>query len=91
MQNQGERYKIFKMLLARLREKNLTLNRDKCEFIKAELWITGHILSDKGLKIDENNVKAGLKIKEPTNSSEVKSFLILVVFFPSLSYNIVTI
>ena len=40
--NQLEHDKILRMLLTRLREKGLTLNRNKCEFNKSELnlWLT---------------------------------------------------
>ena len=52
-QNQEEHNKILRMLLTRLRDKNHTLNKDKCEFNKSELKSMGHVLSDQGLKIDK--------------------------------------
>ena len=48
-------------------KKNLTLHRDKCELNKSELRYMGHNLSDEGLKIDANKVKAVSETKEPTN------------------------
>ncbi|MCG7869746.1 MAG: hypothetical protein JAY74_25675 [Candidatus Thiodiazotropha taylori] len=90
-QNQEEHNKILRMLLTRLREKNLTLNRDKCEFNKSELKFMGHILSDTGLKIDASKVKAVLDTKEPTNASECKSFLGLVGFLSKFICNYATL
>ena len=69
-QNQEEDNKILRMFLERMCEKNLTLHRDKCEFHKSELHYMGHILSDEGLKIDANKVKAVSETKEPTNANE---------------------
>jgi uncharacterized protein with PIN domain len=59
-------------VLQRLREKNLTLNRDKCEFCKTELKFMGHILSKDGIKIDDAKVRAVRDAEPPTNITEVK-------------------
>ena len=90
-QNQEEHNKILRMLLTRLRDKNLTLNKDKCEFNKSELKFMGHVLSDHGLKIDKGKVKAVLETKEPTNPSECKSFLGLVGYLSKFIRNYATL
>ena len=90
-QNQEEHNKILRMLLERLRERNLTLNRDKCEFNKSELRFMGHILSDGGLKIDANKVKAVSETKEPTNANECRSFLGLIGFLSKFIRNYATL
>ena len=72
--------KILKLVLTRLHEKNLTLNKDKCEISKSELRNMGHTLSKHGLKIDDLKVNAVREAKPPTNASEVKSLLGLVGF-----------
>ena len=69
-QNQEEHNKILRMLLERMREKNLTLHRDKCEFNKSKLRYMGHILSDEDLKIDANKVKSVSEAKKPTNANK---------------------
>ena len=74
------------MLLTRLREKGLALNRNKCEFNKSELVFPdhthllflkfmAHTLSSSGIKIADDKVKAVKETPPPTNPSEVKSFL----------------
>ncbi|MEW8545684.1 MAG: RNase H-like domain-containing protein, partial [Candidatus Thiodiazotropha sp.] len=89
--NQQEHDKILKMLLARLREKNLTVNKNKCEFNKSELKFMGHTLSSKGLKIDESKVQAVRDTPPPTNPTEVKSFLGLVNFCSKFIPNFATL
>ena len=89
-QNQEEHNKIQRMLLERMREKNLTLHRDKCEFNKSKLRYMGHILSDEGLKIDAIKVKAVSETKKPTNANESRSFLGLVGFLSKFIRNYAT-
>ena len=72
--------KVLTQVLTRLRETNLTLNKDKCEFFKTELKFMGHRLSKDGIKIDESKVRAVRDAKAPQNPSEVLSFLGLVTF-----------
>ena len=70
-----------------MREKNLTLHRDKCEFNQSELRYMGHILSDEGLKIDANKVKTVSETKQPTNANKCRSFLGLVGFLSKFIRN----
>ena len=63
------------MVLTRLRDKHLTLNKDKSEFNKTELKFMGHTLSREGIKIDNLKVKALRDATPPTNASEVKGLL----------------
>ena len=76
--SQENHNKILKLVLTRLREKGLTLNKDKCEINKSELRYMGHTLSKHGLKIDDLKVKAVRNAKPPTNASEVKSLLLQI-------------
>ncbi|MCG8113721.1 MAG: RNase H-like domain-containing protein, partial [Candidatus Thiodiazotropha taylori] len=88
--NQEDHDKVLRMVLTRLREKNLTLNKNKCEFNKSELKFMGHILSKNGIQIDEAKVKA-VRDAEPTKSAnEVLSFLGLVTFCAKFIKNYAT-
>ena len=89
--NQQEHDKILRMLLTRLREKGLTLNRNKCEFNKSELKFMAHTLSNSGIKIADDKVKAVKDTPPPTNPSEVKSFLGLINFCSKFIKNLATI
>ena len=73
--NQKEHDKILRMLLTRLREKGLTLNRNKCEFNKSELKFMAHTLSSSGIKIADVKVKAVKETPSPTNPLRLSNFL----------------
>ena len=59
----------------RLKEKNLTLNKDKCEFNKDSLEFYGYIFSANGISPSPNKVCAIKNMDIPSNVSEVRSFL----------------
>lgn len=63
-----------------LREKGLTLNREKCVFKMSHLVFMGHVLSAKGIGPADEKIKAITEAREPQNPSEVRSFLGLVQF-----------
>ena len=48
----------LKALMQRCREYNLKLSKDKCIFRTNEIRYVGHLLTDKGVKIDPEKVKA---------------------------------
>jgi hypothetical protein len=50
--HQEEHDKTLRLILQRLREKNLTLKKTKCEFNKSQLKFLGHTLSKEGVKPD---------------------------------------
>ena len=62
-------------LFQRIREKGLTLNKDKCEFNKDSIEFLGHIFSKDGIKPSDNKLKAILDLPAPKNASEVRSLL----------------
>ena len=55
--NQQDHDKTLHALLSRFRQKNLTLNRNKCQFNKSELKFMGHTLSKDGVKPDDSKVQ----------------------------------
>lgn len=67
-------------MLVRLKEKGLTLNKEKCVFHMPKLIFMGLVLSQRGIGPTEEKVKAVTEAREPQNASEVKSFLGLVNF-----------
>ena len=88
---QLEHDQTLRALLTRLREKNLTLNRDKCEFNKTQLKFMGHVLSKDGVQPDLNKIKAVRDFETPKNPTSVKSFLGLVNFCAKYIPNFATI
>ena len=74
-----------------MKERNLTLNGDKCEFGMDKITFMGHVLSKNGIGPTSERVKALLNAKEPQNAQEVKSFLGLVNFSARYIPNLATI
>ena len=48
----------FNTVAQKLREANLTLEPEKCEFLKREVCYLGHIISEYGIKPDPKKVEA---------------------------------
>lgn len=80
-----------RLKLDRIREKRLTLNKDKCEFSMNKITFMGHVLSKNGIGPTSERVKDILNATEPKNASEVKSFLGLVNFSARYIPNLATL
>ena len=65
-------------VMQRLREVNLTLNKDKCVFAADRVTYFGHVFSADGISADPRKVEAIQSIPEPQTVSEVRSFLGMV-------------
>ena len=65
----------LKRVLEKLKEKNLTLNAEKCKFHMTKLVFMGLMLTNQGIGPTEEKVKAIVEAREPQNASEVRSFL----------------
>ena len=73
--NTEEHDRRLQRVLERLKEKNLTLNAEKCKFHMTQMVFMGLVLSDKGIGPAEDKVKAIVDAREPQSASEVRSFL----------------
>ena len=65
----------LKRVLEKLKEKNLTLNAEKCKFHMTKLVFMGLMLTNQGIGPTEEKVKAIVEARELENASEVRSFL----------------
>lgn len=76
-------------VLSRAEKAGVTLNMSKCEFGKRKVKFLGVIVSNEGMSPDPDKTKAVQDMKEPSNVSEVRSFLGMVnqlgKFIPNLS------
>ena len=70
-----EHNKRLQQVLERLKEKNPTLNAEKCKFHMTQLVFVGLVLTDKGIRPTEDKVRAIVNARELQNASEVRSFL----------------
>ena len=79
----------LKSVLDRVRQNNMKLSRDKCEFRKNRITYVGHVLTDKGLQPDDEKIRAVINMKVPTNKQELQTFMGFITylgkFLPNLS------
>jgi len=78
----------FNKLTARLRESNLKLQPDKCEFLRKEVNYLGHIIGENGVKPDPKKIEAVEKFPQSVNAKNIKQFLSLAGyqrFIPNFS------
>lgn len=71
----------FNKLAERLRQANLKLQPDKCEFLRKEVGYLGHIISDKGVKPDPAKIRAVKEFPTPRNAKNIKQFLGLAGYY----------
>ncbi|KAL4083088.1 hypothetical protein QTP88_028418 [Uroleucon formosanum] len=65
----------------RLRIHNLKIEPDKCEFLKKECLILGHIISEHGIKPDPNKIVSVMNFPAPKIVKQIKSFLRLSGYY----------
>ena len=70
--------KRLRKVMMRVRECDLTLNLEKCQFSMSQLTFMGHVLSSRGVGVATDKVRAVVEAREPESVSEVRSFLGLV-------------
>jgi len=84
-----EHDRILLQVLERFREKELTLNLRKCQFLQSSLEFYGHIFSKDGMKPNPKKVEAIVKAPQPENQKALRSFLglanYLKAFIPDYS------
>jgi hypothetical protein len=71
----------LRIVLERLRAHQLYANLSKCEFWLEKIAFLGHILTTEGIEVDPSKVEAISKWKQPSNVSEVRSFLGMVGYY----------
>ena len=79
----------LKQVLERLSQRGVSLRKDKCVFRKREVQYLGHVVDHQGLRPTTEKVKAISEAPEPSNLTELKSFLGLLNYYnhflPNLS------
>jgi hypothetical protein len=58
--------------MERCRERNLKLNKDKLKLKLKEVTFKGHLITNEGLKMDPEKVRAVLDMPKPTDVSGVR-------------------
>ena len=68
-------------VLKLLRENKLYAKESKCEFFKSEVSFLGHVVSSKGISMEDHKVKAVKEWPVPKDVSDVRSFLGLAGYY----------
>jgi len=74
----------LRLVFQRHKEHKLYAKRSKCEFWLEEVSFLGHVVSNGGIAVDPSKVKDVLNWKPPTDVSEIRRFLGLVIIVDSL-------
>lgn len=56
---------VLEIIISRIREADLTLNRDKCQFCKPELKCLDNVVGKAGLMVDPEKVESIVRIPTP--------------------------
>jgi hypothetical protein len=73
--NREDHKRHLQTVLGRLRAHQLYAKLSKCEFWLEKVAFLGHILTIEGIEVDPSKVEAVSKWTQPSNVSEVRSFL----------------
>ncbi|XP_029675230.1 uncharacterized protein LOC115242829 [Formica exsecta] len=76
-----EHERKYNALMERLREANLKLQPDKCEFLKTEVTYLGHVISKDGVKPDPKKLEAVQRFPRPKTPQNIKQFLGLAGYY----------
>ncbi|KAJ8761995.1 hypothetical protein K2173_006597 [Erythroxylum novogranatense] len=79
--NVGEHEQHLRIVLQRLRERELYAKFTKCEFWLHEVVFLGHIISETGVHVDPKKIEAVVNWHAPTTVTEVRSFLGLAGYY----------
>ena len=71
----------MRQLFQRLREADLKLNREKCNFFKSHIQYLGHLISGEGIKPLPEKLESIKEMPSPTTPKEVKQFLGLIGYY----------
>ena len=76
-----EHLTILREVLNRLRLAGLKLKLEKCDFLKRKIVYLGHIISELGVEVNPEKVRAIRDFPEPCSKKNIKQFLGVAGFF----------
>ncbi|XP_061705627.1 uncharacterized protein K02A2.6-like [Cydia pomonella] len=79
--SEADHIKNLKSVLNRFEAAGLTLRKEKCTFFAKEVKYLGFIISENGVRMDNDKIKPILEAPAPENTSTLKSFLGMVNFY----------
>lgn len=79
---------ITKLVLKRIEDSGLKLNKDKCIFNQPTVKFLGHLVADTGLKADPEKLEAIQKLKRPTNKLQLQRVLGTITYLGKFVENL---
>lgn len=76
-----EHNKRFIEVLRRMRENNLKLQSNKCEFLRKEVTYFGHIITENGISPDPSKLEAVKNFPTPRKIRDIQAFLRLAEYY----------
>ena len=89
--NQQEHLQNLEEVLCRLEQNNLRIKKSKCEFFKDSVEYLGHCVDAQGLHTLPSKVEAILKVPDPENLQQLRSFLGLLNYYGKFIPNLASI
>lgn len=77
----------LRQVLQRLKAGVMTVNLDKCRFVRNEVPFLGHILTPTGIKMDTDKMKSIREFPRPTKVKYLRAFLGLCNFYKRFCKN----
>uniref|UniRef100_A0ABD2WYX2 RNA-directed DNA polymerase n=1 Tax=Trichogramma kaykai TaxID=54128 RepID=A0ABD2WYX2_9HYME len=71
----------FKRMIDRFEKANMSIEPSKCQMLKKEAKVLGHIVGNGEIKPDPTKIEAMLDYPAPTNPKKVKQFLGLIGYY----------
>jgi hypothetical protein len=76
-----EHYQVLEEVFKLFREHKLYICLEKCHFLKTEQKFLGHVVSEHGISVDPDKVKAIADMVQPRDPTEVRSFCGFMNYF----------
>ena len=87
--DQAEHDSRLEVIMGKIKEIGLRLNKEKCKFRKSEVSYFGHLVGNYGVKPHPEKVKAIAELDSPSNVSELRTVLgmlnCLTKFIPNMA------
>jgi hypothetical protein len=75
----------------RLQAHGLRIKKEKCSFFQDSVKYLGHVINKDGVAVCHDKVKAILNTPSPTNVSELRAFIGMVMYYAKFLNNVSTI
>lgn len=85
-----EHLENLRLVLQRLLEHGLKLNREKCKFFQQRVEYLGHIIDKFGVHKSPKKIQAILDAREPENVAEVQAFIGMVNYYSKFMPDLAT-